>query len=152
MQPGDFQRLIDAKVIDFKMGEKGCKEERVYRAIVAGTPLSQELGFGQRTTPLSADESMFFVYDVPKFTQFWMKNTPSDLDIIFAFNKKIVGIVRGAAFSEDHVGPDCLTDLVVEVPAGFVKNKNTKIGDSIDLVYGIKSLARLLSYEKEVYG
>ncbi len=95
---------------------------------------------------------MAFPSKTASIKKFWMKNTPSDLDIIFAFNKKIVGIVRGAAFSEDHIGPNCMTDLVVEVPAGFVENKKIKVGDSIDLVYGIKSLARLLSYEKEAYG
>ena len=120
-----------------------------FPAQIAITPEehSQGLMFEPWPPPIMA-----FPSKTASIKKFWMKNTPSDLDIIFAFNKKITAIERGKAFCEDHVGPNSVTDLVVEVPAGFVRDKNVKIGDSIDLVYSIKSLAKFILTDKMVLG
>lgn len=49
---------------------------------IASTPQSQEMGYMNGEEP-THDEGIIFVYSEPAILQFWMKQVPFDLDIIF---------------------------------------------------------------------
>jgi len=76
---------------------------------------------------------MSFVYAEPQLNRFWMKNTPSPLDIVFCCNGIIRQINRGDPFSTSIIG-DIKSDLVVEFPYGTVKNANIMIGQQVGLI------------------
>jgi uncharacterized membrane protein (UPF0127 family) len=77
--------------------------------------------------------NMVFIYNKPGINKFWMKNTPSPLDIIFCYKNKISQIHYGEPYSTQIIGDEDLSDLIVEVPHGTVSKLGIKIGDSIDL-------------------
>ena len=78
--------------------------------------------------------NMLFINKIAKINKFWMKDTPSELDIIFCKNGKIVEICRGEPNSTKIVGPDSLTDLVIELPYGTAKSLNISPGDSVGVI------------------
>ena len=86
---------------------------------------------------------MAFPSDKPAIRKFWMKNTPSPLDIIFCNSNTIVGIEKGKPFSSDHVGPDCLVDLVVELPFGTAQKLGMRTGDPISISYSLQTIAKM---------
>lgn len=88
---------------------------------------------------------MSFPFITAKPRKFWMKNTPSPLDIIFCKANKIVQIDSGIPYCLNHIGPNSPIDLVVEMPAGTAKSFNIKAGDNIKLKYSISSLAKEFS-------
>jgi len=77
--------------------------------------------------------SMSFVYRYPKINKFWMHNTPKALDIVFCSDNKILSITKGEPFSTSLIGPDDLTNLVVEFPYGTCKKFKIAEGDEIVL-------------------
>jgi hypothetical protein len=87
---------------------------------------------------------MVFPYKYASYNKFWMKNTCSPLDILFCVNGEVVDIKKGEPFSLDTIGPDCPTDLVVELPAGHVKSFGIQIGDKIKLNYSPNTLVKAL--------
>lgn len=89
---------------------------------------------------------MAFPYRKAGVHKFWMKNTPSPLDIIFCYAGKIVAIESGEAFSEKKVGPDEPTDLVVELPAGMAEELGIAVGMPVQLRCGLETLARRIEY------
>jgi uncharacterized membrane protein (UPF0127 family) len=77
---------------------------------------------------------MSFVYAEPQVNKFWMKNTPSPLDIVFCHNGKVSQICQGEPNSTRVVGGDTYSDLVIEFPLGTVNKSGIKIGHSVGLV------------------
>jgi uncharacterized membrane protein (UPF0127 family) len=77
---------------------------------------------------------MSFVYSSPRINQFWMKNTPSPLDIVFCHNGKIKQICKGEPYSTATIGDYTPSDLVIEFPYGTIKQSNIKLGTSVGLV------------------
>jgi uncharacterized membrane protein (UPF0127 family) len=73
--------------------------------------------------------SMSFIYSYPKVNKFWMKNTYCPLDIIFCKQGRIIDICKGEPLSTRVVGPDDLTDLIIELPYGTCKQLGVAIGD-----------------------
>lgn len=76
---------------------------------------------------------MSFVYAEPSINRFWMKNTPSPLDIVFALRGEIVSIHKGEPHSTTLIGDYKFSDLVVELPFGTCKKLGIKIGDPVTL-------------------
>lgn len=74
---------------------------------------------------------MIFAYNDSSIRKFWMKNTPSPLDIIFCNKNKVIYIECGKPFDETHIGPDKPADLIIEGPLGFAKEYGIKIGSDI---------------------
>ena len=89
---------------------------------------------------------MVFPYKVAESRKFWMKNTPSPLDIIFVKAGKIIGIFKGEPFTAIGVGPSEPSDLVVELPYGTAKNINIAIGDDVRVYYSIDTLVKFMKY------
>ncbi len=74
---------------------------------------------------------MSFIYDKPSFNSFWMKNTPSPLDIVFCCNGKITEIYKGEPNSIKIIGGRQPSDLVIELPYGTCQAYNININDNI---------------------
>ena len=86
---------------------------------------------------------MLFPNDNPKVSKFWMKNTPSPLDVIFCKSGKIIGIFYGKPNSTECFGPNDFTDLVIEMPHGFVEEYNITLGNSIRTEYSVDTIVKL---------
>lgn len=107
--------------------------------LIALTEDEQEMGLMYQKWP---PPIMSFPFKSSEIRKFWMKNTPSPLDIIFCNSGRIVGIYDGKPYSKDLVGPDLPVDLVIEIPAGMAKKLSVDCGDNVKLKYSIKSLAK----------
>jgi uncharacterized membrane protein (UPF0127 family) len=77
---------------------------------------------------------MSFIYESPKVNKFWMKNTPSPLDIVFCCDGKVQQIYKGEPYSTSIIGDNKESDLVIEFPYGTVRNTGIKIGYDVGLV------------------
>ena len=93
---------------------------------------------------------MVFPYKNAEQRRFWMKNTPSPLDIIFANAGKIVGIFKGEPLTTTCVGPDSSTDLVIELPYGTVAELNILVGDDVKVCYSIDTAIKIMKYSQSV--
>lgn len=85
---------------------------------------------------------MSFPFEKSGIYKFYMKNTPSPLDIIFCYGGKIVDIIKGEPFSLTNLGPDSLIDLVVETPNGIAEKYGFSPGQKIKLHKSINTLAK----------
>ena len=96
---------------------------------IADTPETQIKGLMGRKN-LSTNKGMLFVFKRLKPREFWMKNTPISLDIIFiGADGCILNIAESATpMSERGYRSDGPVKYVVEVRAGFAKH--FKIGSS----------------------
>ncbi len=77
---------------------------------------------------------MSFVYDTPQQNKFWMKNTPSPLDIVFCRKGEIISIHKGEPFSTSAIGPDEFSDLVIEFPHGTIASINIQINNKVGII------------------
>lgn len=77
--------------------------------------------------------SMTFLYTEAENKHFWMKNTPSPLDIIFCRSGRVISIHDGNPFSTKLIGPGIPSDIVIEMPSGTCNKLGIKVGDSIDI-------------------
>ncbi|MGB8817519.1 MAG: DUF192 domain-containing protein [Rhizobiaceae bacterium] len=70
-------------------------------------------------TPLAPGHGMLFVMDYEEEQYFWMKNTPSPLDLVFASKDgTIVSIKQGEALSEASILSDKPAKYVLELAQG----------------------------------
>ena len=76
---------------------------------------------------------MSFVYAFPSVNRFWMKNTPSPLDIVFCHKGKVAEICFGEPNSTQVIGTQ-ISDLVIELPHGTVDSMELKVGQSVGIV------------------
>lgn len=77
---------------------------------------------------------MAFIYEHPQINRFWMKNTPSPLDILFCHKGKVSEICYGEPHSTTAIGSNLLSDLVIELPHGTAKSNQIKVGHEAGLV------------------
>ena len=91
---------------------------------------------------------MSFVYAEPRIVKFWMKNTPSPLDIVFCCNGNIKQICTGEPLSTKTIGDDYLSDLIIEFPFGTVKNSQIKIGHKVGIIAPTESELKKIIAEK----
>jgi len=77
---------------------------------------------------------MAFVYSTPQVNRFWMKSTPSPLDIVFSLNGKITQICKGEPNSTRMIGDYAPSDLVVELPFGTCASKKITVGQEIKIL------------------
>jgi uncharacterized protein len=112
-----------------------------FPTLLALTNQEQELGLMYRKPPTPV---MSFIYSSPRINKFWMKSTPSPLDIVFCNKNKILSIHCGEPNSTRIIGDDIPSDLVVELPAGTCISNNIKIGNEIEYNFSEKSLMRIL--------
>jgi uncharacterized membrane protein (UPF0127 family) len=102
----------------------------------------QERGLMHQSWPPPA---MAFIYGEPRQNCFWMKNTPSALDILFCRANKVIGIRKGEPNSTMLIGSELISDLVIELPFGTCKSHGIKEGHEITLSLEPSSQMRVLS-------
>lgn len=94
---------------------------------------------------------MSFVYDSPRVNRFWMKNTPSPLDIVFCHNGKVSEICYGEPHSTKVIGTQ-MSDLVIELPHGTVDSIELKVGQPVGLVKPtIDELRKIIAEKSRVF-
>lgn len=111
--------------------------------IVGGTKLQVEIadsaveieqGLSTREK-LGKNEGMYFVLSKKQIVEFWMKEMRFPLDIIWIAEGKIVGFVENAPIPSGNTIPTFTSPQpithVLEVNAGFVKQRSIKKGDEI---------------------
>jgi uncharacterized protein len=104
------------------------------------TKQQQVLGLMWETEPYL----LFFPYKQASIKKFWMKNTPSSLDIIFCKANTVIYIAKGEPYNENFVGPDQDVDFVLEAPFGFAEENNIKIGSKIKPTYSQFEILQIL--------
>ena len=102
---------------------------------VANTPSQQEKGLMFRP-PLADDRGMLFPFTPARPVAFWMKNTPSPLDIIFLLDGEVKAIARNAQTCKSDPCPiypenGVVADNVLEVRAGLTQELGLQEGDRI---------------------
>lgn len=101
-----------------------------YPVQIAETIDEQQKGLMGETFPTP---NMAFPVSSASFQTFWMKNTPSPLDLIFIKNNKIVDIIKGHPNSLDMISCGKATNCVIEVPSGLCALLGMKPEDEIIL-------------------
>ncbi len=106
---------------------------------VANTPNEQEKGLMFRP-PLTDDRGMLFIFTPARPVGFWMKNTPSPLDIIFLLDGEVKAIARNATTCKSDPCPvypegGVVADNVIEVRAGLTQVLGLKEGDRISVKF-----------------
>jgi uncharacterized protein len=93
-----------------------------FRLETAITPNQRSRGLMFRRE-MAENRGMLFVYPAETENQFWMKNTPLPLDIVFLDeNLNVVGVVENTKpFSTRSVGVNKKSKYVVELVAGQAK-------------------------------
>jgi uncharacterized membrane protein (UPF0127 family) len=88
---------------------------------------------------------MSFPFETKAIRKFWMKNTPSPLDIIFCNSGRVLEIHYGEPYSQSFLGPNHPVDLVIEMPRGQAEKLGIAIGVKVKLKYSIVSLGKRYS-------
>lgn len=106
---------------------------KLLRLEVANTPQEQTTGLMYRPD-LPDDRGMIFPMQPPRSAQFWMKNVPVALDMVFLYQGKIIAIVPQAPPCKVQncpvYGTQDLVDHVLELRSGRAAELGLKIGDA----------------------
>ena len=103
----------------------------IFPTLLAISEEEQERGLMHEEWP---PPIMSFVYEGPRVNKFWMKNTPSPLDIVFCNDGRVTQICYGEPHSTRMIGDDRYSDLIIEFPHGTVTTTGIKLGHSVGLV------------------
>lgn len=96
---------------------------------ITDTPIEHARGLMFRP-PLPQGRGMLFVMEDEALQVFWMKNTPSPLDIIFAAKDgSIVSIKQGQPLSEAQIPSEKPAMFVLEVAQGETARLGIRPGD-----------------------
>jgi uncharacterized membrane protein (UPF0127 family) len=106
---------------------------------VAETPQQQAQGLMFRP-PLPDNRGMLFPFTPARPVSFWMKNTPSPLDMIFLLNGRVQAITRNATMCVSDPCPiypesAVIADNVIEVRAGLTQELGLQDGDLIEIKF-----------------
>lgn len=101
---------------------------------IADTEAERAEGLMNRTD-LTSREGMLFVWTENTLSSFWMKDTPTSLDIFFIDEDlEIIYVAANTVpLSEDLITPTESFRYVLEVPAGFVDEGGVQTGDRVEL-------------------
>lgn len=98
---------------------------------IADDASEQQRGLMHRER-LADGHGMLFVMEATREANFWMKNTPSALDLIFiAEDGRIVTIKRGEALSEAIISSEADVRFVLEIAAGEAQRLGLAPGDAM---------------------
>ena len=110
-------------------------------AEVVITNEEQRMGLGNRFS-LPEGQGMLFVYDRPGSRVFWMKRMNFSIDIIWFLGNKAVKFEENIPFPEHSTPDDYLeryghgvtSDMVLELPAGYIKKHRLSLGDTLTIL------------------
>jgi uncharacterized membrane protein (UPF0127 family) len=115
-----------------------------FNTLVALTMDEQQQGLMGYAWP---PPNMVFLYKNSSVRKFWMKNTPSPLDILFCNNNKIVSICYGEPNSQNLIGPNKDCNLVIEFPFSTCERFKIKNGDHVELNFSTEVIEKYESYK-----
>lgn len=96
---------------------------------IAKTPHQRSRGLMFRDK-LPDGRGMLFVFEEPDFQNFWMKDTPSALDIIYiAADGKLVSVYKGEPLSTNPIPSGEPAQYVLELAYGQAAKMGLQIGD-----------------------
>lgn len=100
---------------------------------IAENKMDRALGLMFRPE-MKYDRGMLFIFDEERTQAFWMRNTIIPLDIIYVNSRmQIVDIYENTKTRSDESMPSKAPAIyVVEVNAGYCKEKGVSVGDYID--------------------
>ncbi|KZK80277.1 hypothetical protein PsW64_02841 [Pseudovibrio sp. W64] len=103
-----------------------------FQVQVAETPDDRAQGLMGRTD-LTADQGMLFIFPQSGLQYFWMKNTPTSLDIIFiGSDYKVKSIAANTVpYSEEIIPSGLPAQYVLEVVAGRAAELGIQPGDRV---------------------
>lgn len=114
--------------------------DEVIQLEVARTPAQQQMGLMYRP-PLADDRGMLFVFEPARPVRFWMKNTPSPLDMVFLKGGEVQAIAANAAPcaadpcpTYGPVAPVSI-DQVIELRSGRAAELGLAVGDRVDIKF-----------------
>ncbi|HEX8325525.1 MAG TPA: DUF192 domain-containing protein [Tepidisphaeraceae bacterium] len=86
------------------------------------------------TRQMPADRGMIFVFPVERPLAFWMKNTPIDLDIVYADHAgRIVAIKTMRAYDLSSAPSEEPATYAIELNAGVAAKLNLAVGQKLAL-------------------
>lgn len=101
---------------------------------VAVTPQQQAMGLMFRPE-LPEDRGMLFAFEPPRPVQFWMRNVPVPLDMVFMLNGEVKAIAPGAppctTSSCPVYGPRAPVNQVIELRSGRAAELGLEVGDRV---------------------
>ncbi len=111
---------------------------QVIQLEVTQTPQQQALGLMYREA-LPDDRGMLFSFDSPRPVQFWMKNVPVPLDMVFLLNGEVQAIAASAPPCVNEpcptYGPGTLVDQVIELRGGRAAELGLQTGDPVRIEF-----------------
>ncbi|MEO5759965.1 MAG: DUF192 domain-containing protein [Mesorhizobium sp.] len=103
--------------------------DRSFSVEVADNEAEREAGLMYREQ-MADDHGMLFVFEATREVNFWMKNTPMPLDLIFVGQDgKIRAIKQGEPQSEAVISPGEPVRFVLELKAGTAARDGIENGD-----------------------
>lgn len=103
--------------------------DRSFSIEIADTSAEREAGLMFRQT-MADDHGMLFVFDRTGEVDFWMKNTPMALDLVFVGEDgRVKAVMRGEPESEAIISPGQPVRFVLELKAGTAARDGIKEGD-----------------------
>lgn len=153
----DGQKSLGISLNTNKIDHVTLKNKKIILS-VADTEKKIEQGL-MFVDKITENEGMIFLFKVPDYKIFWMKNMKIPLDILFIYNNKIVKIYKEVPECKNY---PCETyeskykvDSVLELKSGFCKKFNVKAGDKVKFSRDINikqaKLKEGADYEKYVF-
>jgi hypothetical protein len=103
----------------------------VVQAEVVFTPEKLALGLGGRQS-LAPGSGMLFIMPMQEVQEFWMQGMLFAIDIIWLAQGRIIGFHHSLSPQDPGTFKSpAPADMVLEVPAGFVKASGLKVGDRL---------------------
>lgn len=99
---------------------------------IADDPAERAQGLMFRET-LADNAGMLFIYPEPQKVEFWMKNTPLSLDIVFVRQDGTIARIaeRTTPFSEAAIPSGEAIIAVLEVKGGLMRELGIAVGDRL---------------------
>jgi uncharacterized protein len=114
--------------------------QKKLNVLVARTAYEQKKGLGSRES-LDPYDGMIFIYSTPVRSVMVMRDMKFSIDIVWFLNGEVVDIAPNLPIEPNASDEELVryysrkqANLVLELPAGWTKENNLKIGDKIGLV------------------
>jgi len=116
---------------DVLLVETGSSQYR-FEVEVADDPAERAEGLMNRQS-LADNAGMLFLYPKPQPVEFWMKNTPLSLDIVFVRADGTIARIAAdtTPMSEDLIPSGEPVRAVLEVKAGTMRHLGVTVGDRL---------------------
>jgi uncharacterized protein len=107
-----------------------------FKVSIAASGKDQEIGLSE-TNSIAANQGMIFLFKVPGYYSFWMKNMKFPIDILYINNDTIVTIINDAKAPKNSAesltiyAPTQPADKVLEIQAGLSNKYHFKNGDKV---------------------